>query len=167
MTPVGPKPPVRSPEEDKYKWGVGEEADLITFLPIFDTIDTQWTFVDTLWGLSGDVLRRTSPVAIGRVSKKITPTLALWHGLKAVYVPHPVYVDGKWSSKELGRILNPGQPEKINGGDDSVWNWNHRLRKTLIGDGWVTGLILTNLLMEAITKILKVGIGKLAVMFFQ
>ena len=145
MTPVGPKPPVRSPEEDKYEWGVGEEADLITFLPIFDTIDTQWTFVDTLWGLSADVPRRTSPVAIGRVSKILVqqmheinqrgiclasemtaPTLALWHGFKAVHVPHPVYVDGKWSSKELGRILNPGQPEKINGGDDSVWNWNHR-----------------------------------------
>ncbi|KUM64357.1 hypothetical protein ACN42_g2716 [Penicillium freii] len=119
---------------------------------------------------------------IDLASEMTAPTLALWHGLKAVHVPHPVYVDGKWSSKELGRILNPGQPEKINGGDDSVWNWNHRwdhilyrlsymfthrLRKTLIGDGWVTGLILTNLLMEAITKILKVGIGKLAVMFFQ
>ncbi|KAL2700893.1 hypothetical protein AAEP93_007712 [Penicillium crustosum] len=145
MTPVGPKPPVKSPEEDKYEWGVGEEADLITFLPMFDPTDTQWTFVSTLWGLSGDVPRRASPVAIGRVSKKLVqqmheinqrgiglasemtaPSLALWHGLKAVHVPHPIYVDGKWSSKELGRILNPGQPEKINGGDDSAWNWNHQ-----------------------------------------
>ena len=120
MTPVGPKPPVRSPEEDKYEWGVGEEADLITFLPIFDTIDTQWTFVDTLWGLSGDIPRRTSPVAIGRVSKQLVqqmheinqwgiglasemtaPTLALWYGLKAAHVPHPVYVDGEWSQRSL------------------------------------------------------------------
>lgn len=145
MTPLGPKPPVKSPEEDKYEWGVGEEADLITFLPMFDPTDTQWTFINTLWGLLEDVPRRASPVAIGRVSKKLVqqmheinqrgiglasemtaPSLALWHGLKAVHVPHPVYVDGKWSSKELGRILNPGQPEKINGGDDSAWNWNHR-----------------------------------------
>lgn len=36
MTPIGPKPPVKSPEVDKDEWGVGEEADLITFLPMFD-----------------------------------------------------------------------------------------------------------------------------------
>jgi hypothetical protein len=23
--------------------------------------------------------------------------------------------------------FNPGEPEKINGGDDSIWNWNHLL----------------------------------------
>jgi hypothetical protein len=146
ITPVGPKPAVPTPEDDEYKWGVGEEADLITFLPIFDPVDTSWVFTKKLWGISEDVPRRASPIAMGRISRTLVqkmhdvqaqqgiglvsemtaPSLALWHGLKAVHVPHPVYVDGKWTPKELGRILNPGQPEKINGGSDSIWNWDHR-----------------------------------------
>ncbi|RMJ24589.1 hypothetical protein PHISP_04545 [Aspergillus sp. HF37] len=145
ITPVGPRSPVASPEEDGYKWGVGEEADLITFLPIFDPVNTQWTFPNTLWGVADDVPRRASSVVIGRISKTLVqqmhdvqsqqgiglvsemtaPSLALWHGLKAVHVPQPIYVDGKWTPKELGRILNPGPPEKINGHSDSIWNWNH------------------------------------------
>ncbi|OQE13532.1 hypothetical protein PENFLA_c046G05942 [Penicillium flavigenum] len=146
MTPVGPKPTVSSPEDDKYEWGVGEEADFITFLPIFDPVDTKWVFSNKLWGVSENAPRRASPVAIGRISKTLAqqmhdvqiqrgmglvsemtaPTLALWHGLKAVHVPHPVYVDGKWTAKELGRILNPGDPQKINGGGNSIWNWDHQ-----------------------------------------
>ncbi|KAJ5201439.1 uncharacterized protein N7498_006102 [Penicillium cinerascens] len=143
---VGPKPPVASPEDDNYKWGVDEEGDLITFLPTFDPVRTRWVFSDVIGNLRGDIPRQASPVAMGRISKNLAqqmhnaqsqlgiilasemtaPTLALWHGLKAVYVPQPVYVDGKWTSKELGRILNPGAPEKINGGEDSIWNWDHR-----------------------------------------
>ncbi|KAF9239770.1 hypothetical protein CBS147339_9025 [Penicillium roqueforti] len=144
-TPVGPKPTTPSPEDDKYEWGVGEEADFISFLPIFDPVDTKWTFSNRLWGVSENTPRRASPVAMGRISKILVqqmhdlqiqgmglvsemtaPSLALWHGLKAVHVPHPVYIDGKWTAKELGRILNPGEPQKINGGSDSIWNWDHR-----------------------------------------
>ncbi|KAJ5835990.1 hypothetical protein N7447_002016, partial [Penicillium robsamsonii] len=147
ITPIGPKPPVAFPEDDKYEWGVGEEADLITFLPIFNPIDTKWLFRDMLWELPEDVPRRASHVAIGRISRSLlhemhvvqiqrgmgivsemtAPSLALWHGLKAVHVPHALYVDGKWTSKELGRILNTGEPDNINGGTDSIWNLDHRL----------------------------------------
>lgn len=146
MIPVGPQPPVPSPEDDKFEWGVDEEADLITFLPTFDPARTRWVFTDAVSGLREDVPRQASPVAMGRISKRLAqqmhnaqshwgialasemtaPTLALWHGLKAVHVPQPIYVDGKWTSKELGRILNPGTPEKINGCEDSIWNWDHR-----------------------------------------
>ncbi|KAJ5435375.1 Protein of unknown function DUF3405, partial [Penicillium cf. griseofulvum] len=148
VTPVGPSPPVASPDDDDYEWGVGEEADLITFLPIFDPTNTKWLFGDHFWGISEGVNppRVASVVAMARVSKNLldqmhnlqvqqgigiftemtAPTLALWHGLKAVYVPHPLYVDGKWTPKELGRILNPGEPDKINGGENSFWNWDHR-----------------------------------------
>ncbi|KGO69697.1 Protein of unknown function DUF3405 [Penicillium italicum] len=145
ITPIGPKPPVAFPEHDDYEWGVGEEADLITFIPIFDPTNTQWLFRNMLWGLPEDVPRRTSPVAMGRVSRKLLhqmhiiqiqrglglvsemtpPSLALWHGLKAVHVPHPLYLDGKWTPKEIGRIMNPGEADKINGGPDSFWNWDH------------------------------------------
>ncbi|KAJ5686040.1 hypothetical protein N7536_008659, partial [Penicillium majusculum] len=85
ITPIGPKPPVAFPEDDKYEWGVGEEADLITFLPIFDPTDTQWLFRNRLWGLPEDVPRRS----------------------------------------EIGRIMNLGEPDKIDGGPDSLWNWDH------------------------------------------
>lgn len=145
LPPIGPKPPVSSPEDDHYEWGFGEEADLITLLPIFDPVDTDWTFPNVLWNLPKNVPRRASPVVMGRISKRLiqqmhnvqsqwgiglasemmAPTLAFWHGLKAVYVPHPLYVDGKWTSKELGLHLNPGMPEKINGGPDSFWNFGH------------------------------------------
>jgi hypothetical protein len=54
------------------------------------------------------------------------PSFALWHGLKAVHVPHPIYSDGKWTPKELNRIVNKGSPERLNGGPDSIWNWDHK-----------------------------------------
>ncbi|KAF7591725.1 hypothetical protein BBP40_001169 [Aspergillus hancockii] len=146
LTPAGPKPPVAHPKNDNYEWGVGEEADVMTFLPIFDPVDTQWTYPNKVWNVPEETLRRASPVAMGRISKSLlhlihdaqsssgigvvsemtAPTFALWHGLKAVHVPHPLYVDGKWTSKELGRILNPGPPEKVNGARDSIWNFDHR-----------------------------------------
>ncbi|KAL4736271.1 hypothetical protein BDV11DRAFT_194318 [Aspergillus similis] len=144
--PLGPTPPVPRPEDDKYTWGTGEEADLITFLPFFDPTETNWVFSDVLWHFPAGTPRRASPVTMGRYSKLLlkaihdaqttvgvaivsemtAPTFALWHGLKAVHVPHPVYVDGKWASKELDRIVNKGDPERINGGSDSVWNWDHK-----------------------------------------
>lgn len=67
-----------------------------------------------------------SHLEIAMASEMTAPTLALWHGLKAVHVPQPIYTDGKWTSKELGRIMNQGAAEKINGGEDSIWNWDHR-----------------------------------------
>ncbi|KAJ6155279.1 hypothetical protein N7470_005845 [Penicillium chermesinum] len=69
--PLGPRPPVNSPDDDDFEWGIGEEADFISFLPIFDPINTEWPFSDKVWGLPENVPRRASPVAMGRVSKVI------------------------------------------------------------------------------------------------
>lgn len=41
ITPVGPDPVVVSPQQDEHSWGVGEDADHITFSPIFDPVNTQ------------------------------------------------------------------------------------------------------------------------------
>jgi hypothetical protein len=71
ITPVGPRPPVASPEEDDCKWGIGEEADLITFPPIFDPAETQWTIPNTLWGVADGVPQRASPVVIARILKTL------------------------------------------------------------------------------------------------
>lgn len=145
LDPVGPHPPMKF-VQDNYEWGTGEEADLITFLPIFDPSNTAWVFSDMVWNVPEDIPRRASPVTMGRfsglllrsihdaqadqgialVSEMTAASFALWHGLKAVHVPHPLYADGKWTPKELARIVNRGPPERINGGPDSVWNWDHQ-----------------------------------------
>ncbi|KAL4778610.1 hypothetical protein BJX76DRAFT_342820 [Aspergillus varians] len=147
LDPVGPKRPVASPQDDNYEWGAGEEADLISFLPMFDPLQTKWAFSELLWNLPQQVSRRASPVAMGRFSRRLLRSIhdaqaeegvalvsemtassfALWHGLKAVHVPQPVYADGKWTPKELDRIMNKGPPERMNSGEDSVWNWDHKL----------------------------------------
>ncbi|KAL4784727.1 hypothetical protein BJX76DRAFT_356714 [Aspergillus varians] len=151
VTPIGPQPPVRDPAQDNYEWGVGEEADVITFLPIFDPVETGWTFPHIMWNLPADTPRRASPVIMGRLSRamitlmhdaqvkdgiglvsEMTPvTFALWHGLKAVHVPHPMYTDGKWTSREIAKIFNIGAPEKNNGGPDSFWNYDHKWDRIL------------------------------------
>lgn len=48
QVPVGPAPPTTQ-EEDKFSWGVGEEADFITLLPMFDPRDTEWSYKDKIW----------------------------------------------------------------------------------------------------------------------
>lgn len=146
VRPAGPHPPTMTAAEDDYEWGVGEEADLITFLPIFSAKDTKWTFPDKIWGVPDDLPRRASPITMWRLSRKLLgvmhnelttnnrsvvsemsgPTWAMLHGFKAVHVPHPMFVDGQWNAKELARIYNPGRPAMVNGGNDSVWNWDHK-----------------------------------------
>lgn len=147
IRPLGPDPPVPDPESDSYTWGVGEEADFITFLPIFNPKDTQWTFPNEIWNFKYGVEtpRRAAVITMGRYSKRLLDLIhdsqateglglasemtgaswALFHGLKAVYVPHPIYADGHWPPQELGRIYNPGPPENINGDPDSIWNFDH------------------------------------------
>ncbi|KAJ5899188.1 hypothetical protein N7495_003932 [Penicillium taxi] len=146
IRPQGPEAPV-SPDSDNYTWGVGEEADFITFLPIFNPKDTQWTFPDMVWNFRNglDTPRRAAVITMGRYSRRLLDLIhqaqatrglglvsemtgaswALYHGLKAVHVPHPIYADGKWTPRELARIYNRGEADNINGGDDSIWNWDH------------------------------------------
>ena len=146
ITPRGPKPPVASAADDSFRWGVGEDPDLMTLLPIFETRQTTWTFPNHLYGdVPPDLPRRASVITMWRISRRLlhlmhtelaatgkavvsemsAPTWALLHGFKAVAVPQPLWVDGMWTSSELARAYNPGVPELINGGVDSVWNWNH------------------------------------------
>lgn len=147
ILPLGPRPPVPHPAEDDYTWGVGEEADFITFLPIFNPQATSWTFPDMIWNFEQgtDLPRRAAVITMGRYSRRLLDLIndslagrglglvsemtgaswAFYHGLKAVSIPHPIYTDGNWTPEELARIYNPGEPENINGGEDSIWNWNH------------------------------------------
>ena len=125
--------PPTSYESDAYSWGVGEDADLITFNPIFDPSVTNWVFS---WDVTGYARtlpvppRRAAIITVARLSKRLLdtmhaevwaqrhtmfpemwpPTVCLHHGLKAVYAPHPVYFDRDWSVEYMNGVFNyPGQ----------------------------------------------------------
>ncbi|KAM0458996.1 hypothetical protein ACHAO4_002386 [Trichoderma viride] len=158
ITPVGPKPPVKLAEEDNYSWGVGEEADFITLGPIFDPVNSNWIIRDNVWGYSDkthkarDLPRRTTIVTHSRLSKRLldimhvenlrgnhvasemTPqTVALLHGLKAVYAPHPIFTDRDWNGKFLDQWFNPG-PKGESGGYGSPMGWGRERRYQ--GNSW-------------------------------
>ncbi|KAI1389662.1 uncharacterized protein F4822DRAFT_207938 [Hypoxylon trugodes] len=152
VNPVGPKPPVAKPEDDNYKWGVGEEADLITVAPIFNPINSSWISGNELWGFNDsthettDLPRRATIVTHSRVSKRlldimhvenlrgnhissemVTQTTALLHGLKAVYAPMPVFFDRPWSGKDLARWFNGGLKGE-SGGVGCAMGWGREAR---------------------------------------
>ncbi|KAI5860268.1 hypothetical protein GGS23DRAFT_242163 [Durotheca rogersii] len=152
VNPVGPKPPVANPEDDDYQWGVGEEADLITVAPIFNPMNSSWISGNELWGFNDsthatlDLPRRATIITHSRVSKRlldimhvenirgnhissemVTQTIALLHGLKAVYVPMPVFFDRPWQGKDLARWFNGG-PKGESGNIGSAMGWGREAR---------------------------------------
>lgn len=130
------QPPMGYFDKDAWTWGVGEEADLITFNPIFDPAETNWVFRKDISGYDLEQPippRRCAIVTVSRYSRRLLdmmheetyigkhsafpemwpPTVALHHGFKAVYIPHPVYFDRKWPVEYMDQIFN--YPEtKIN-----------------------------------------------------
>lgn len=142
-----PVPPVASPDDDEGAWGVGEEADLITWLPHFDPAGVKnWPWGRKIYHFQQQkhTPRRATIVAMSRLSKRLlrvmhkdqahkgfglasemTPvSWALYYGLKAVQVPQPVYHERAWDAAELDRRTNPGEPDKINGDLNSIWGCN-------------------------------------------
>ncbi|KAF2759752.1 hypothetical protein EJ05DRAFT_437211 [Pseudovirgaria hyperparasitica] len=132
-------------KSDKYEWGVGEDADLITFNPIFDPDGTNWILADDVTGYNttrGMPPRRTAIITFGRLSKRLLNTMhresslkrhtmfsemwpastALHHGLKAVYAPHPVYIDRRWPTDYLAAIFNGGRNGAAGGARLSVFS---------------------------------------------
>lgn len=131
--------------EDKYEWGVGEEADLITFNPLFDPDHTNWILAGDVTGYNTTSRlppRRTAIITATRLSKRLLkimhretslrkrtmfsemwpPTCALHHGLKAVYAPHPVFIDRRWPTDYLAAIMNNGRNGAAGGARMSVFS---------------------------------------------
>lgn len=158
VSPVGPKPPVATPEEDNYEWGVGEEADLITLAPMFNPINSGWVMRNQVWGYRsrdfpwGKLPRRATIITQARLSRKLldvmhaedlrgnhvasemaAQTTALLHGLKAVYAPMPVYFDRPWSGAQLARWFNGG-PKGESGSFGSAMGWGQEGR--FLGSTW-------------------------------
>ncbi|KAL2199152.1 hypothetical protein P885DRAFT_31596 [Corynascus similis CBS 632.67] len=149
-----PVPPVAY-ERDKYTWGVGEEADLLTLSPIFDPDGTSWKLADDITGYNetagagGKPPRRAQIITASRMSRRLLltmhretafkkhhafpemwpATVALHHGLKAVYAPHPVFVDRAWPPDYMARVLNAGRNGASGGGRASVYgDREHNMR---------------------------------------
>jgi len=149
-----PVPPTTM-DKDKYSWGVGEEADLISLNPIFDPEGTTWLLADDITGYNetagagGKPPRRAHIITASRMSRRLLTTMhretahrkrhafsemwpatvALQHGLKAAYVPHPVYVDREWPTAYMAATLNAGRNGASGGGRASVYGLReHNLR---------------------------------------
>jgi hypothetical protein len=137
--------PPHSEKSDKNEWGVGEEADLILFNPIFDPESTNWILAKDVTGYnktSGLPPRRVAINTFGRYSRKLLiqmhrdttftrksmfsemwpPSCALHHGFKAVYAPHPVYIDRRWPTSYLASIFNGGRNGQAGGSRLSVFS---------------------------------------------
>lgn len=120
--------------------GVGEGADLITLHPVFNSHNSSWFFYQDVTGYDDampDALpRRSSVITVGRLSRRLLlamheevsrhrhtmfaemfPTsVALHHGFKAVYAPHPVYMDRAWQPpSEVDRFFNSGERHSTSG----------------------------------------------------
>jgi hypothetical protein len=164
QTPLGPTPP-HAQESDDFTWGAGEEADLITLLPIWDPINTTWTMRNKIWNFTPGVRpdfnrehptddefadpnqhkipRRAFINTVMRFSRPLLramhaenkagrtmqaemwpTTVALHHGFKAVYAPHPIYSSVKWPARYADAVFNAddGIPGRWGQGADSIYN---------------------------------------------
>ncbi|KAJ5602245.1 hypothetical protein N7510_011779 [Penicillium lagena] len=140
-----PVPPVLSQDEDEGAWGVGEEADLITWLPHFDPAGVNWPWGQKIYHFRQQkhTPRRATIVAMSRLSTRLLRVMhkdqsskglglasemspiswAMYYGLKAVQVPQPVYHERAWDAAELDRRANSGELGNINGDLNSVWGY--------------------------------------------
>jgi hypothetical protein len=120
------EPAIPLPSPVPKDWGVGEDADVISLSRIWDPVGSGWVFETYMKVFPPDTPRRTSPPNSGRFSRRVllltheeqvkhgtcvageatNPTTALHHGLKAVYVPHPMYFDEDIDHKALYRLFN-------------------------------------------------------------
>ncbi|TWU77826.1 hypothetical protein ED733_002042 [Metarhizium rileyi] len=138
-----PVPPTTY-EADKYNWGVGEEADYISLNPIFDPEGTTWGLRDDITGYNRSQSlppRRAAMITTSRMSRRLLmkmhrmtafkkqfafpemwpATVALQHGYKAVYAPHPIYVDRRWPVEYMAQTYNGGRDGSSGGSRTSVF----------------------------------------------
>ncbi|KAI0151039.1 hypothetical protein BJ166DRAFT_469545 [Pestalotiopsis sp. NC0098] len=129
---------------DMSQCGVGEDADLITLNPLFDTNESGWVFASDASGYNQKAQqppRRCAIVTASRLSRRLLsvmheetwrlhhsmfsemfpPSMALHHGLKAVYAPHPVYLDRAWPVEAIEENFNGGR-DHTSGGHGSPFD---------------------------------------------
>ena len=145
---LAPPPETKPPttyKRDDYEWGVGEDADLLTFNPLFDPSMSNWVFRADMTGYDKSrpiPPRRASIITAARLSKRLlnimheevwrqkhtafpemwAPTVCLHHGLKAVYIPHPVYFSRDWELGYMNDVFN--YPKAIHA---SPYGWGEHI----------------------------------------
>ena len=143
---IEPPEDAPSPSDDDYSWGVGEDADLITMLPMFNPGPTHYVLshgyynyplslhpdgpprrgtIITFYRLSNRLLNmmhiENSRTPGHHMSSECWPqSTALHHGLKAVYVPHSIFMDRRWPAKATNFIFNNGDTKRIIDGFEGV-----------------------------------------------
>ncbi|KAF2095965.1 hypothetical protein NA57DRAFT_43529 [Rhizodiscina lignyota] len=165
QNPLGPRPP-RPDDVDADKWGIGEEADLISLLPIWDPRHVDWVYKRKIWNYvpnemphfdeahgptdegfdHGDFAKIDRRVVINtamRLSKRLLramheenrqgrdmqaemfpASVALMHGFKAVYAPHPIWSLNRFPENETDALFNAdgGIPGRWTQEEDSIYN---------------------------------------------
>lgn len=133
--PKGPEPPARS----HHDWGVDEDADLVSFMPMIDPKGTDWVYENDVYGFADGkkTPRRAAFVAMTRSSRRLLQlvseaqrergqwvvseatleTFALLHGLKAVTVPHPIALSKSITPERADELVNRGPPHSKAGGE--------------------------------------------------
>lgn len=135
-----PNPSPGYGSDDKHN----EEADFITLNPIFNPDHTLWNRREDVTGYDTNEPipeRRTAIIAASRFSRRLLlamhhensqnrhsmgsemfpPSMTLHHGLKAVYVPHPIYLERDWNITYASSIFNGGPEGGTDGYEDSVF----------------------------------------------
>jgi hypothetical protein len=133
--PIGAAPPVDDPLDDNFEWGVGEEADFIAIVPCADIeylTDWYWRHWRQGFKAGSKTPGWMCQPAMGRASRTLLlavhhaqatqalaihseatlSSFALWHGLKLVSSPHPMYQDPQWPADKMNEVFNgPGAVE--------------------------------------------------------
>jgi hypothetical protein len=140
-TPLDEFPPLDAPTpaKDNFTWGVGEDADLITLLPMFNPDTTHYALRGGHFNYPASLLpagppRRATIITFFRLSHRLISTMhqentrspghhmsseqwpqgvCLHHGFKAVYVPHALYMDRHWPAKATNFIFNNGDSQRV------------------------------------------------------
>lgn len=117
--------------------GVGEKADLITLNPLFDIEESGWVFQNDATGYPSSPPRRCAIITAGRLSRRLLmamheevwkhhhsmfsemfpPSMALHHGFKAAFAPHPIYLDRAWDPQgsTVDAAFNGGRDHSTSG----------------------------------------------------
>ncbi len=144
------KPPISGPQLEnllpipKSRYEGDEKTDLITFSPIFDPHHTRWIFNKDVTGYDltqEPPPRRAALITVTRLSGRLLKlmheetfrfhhtmfpemypaSLALHYGLKAVYVPMPIYFDRLWTDQKLEESFNAGEEGSSGGSSETVF----------------------------------------------
>ncbi|KAK3312858.1 hypothetical protein B0H66DRAFT_485505 [Apodospora peruviana] len=114
IDPIGPEPPTADPRDDNFKWGVGEDADVIvTSYCTNASVAYHWQYRNWIHGFQTGkktpmifcppaimrssrnallVIHEAQHVQALRIPSEATPpSFALWHGLKLSFPQHPVF----------------------------------------------------------------------------